>query len=68
MGGPTDILGEGYDPEPLSPAAPSLGLPDDVGLKAPPVLPPTLSEQLESLPSRSTSSDCRRRRKASSLP
>lgn len=62
MGGPTDMFGDGYD----VPAAllHSLGL--TVGRKAP-VLPATLSEQFESLPSRSLSSACRRLRIASSV-
>lgn len=53
MGGPTEMFGEGYDVPAL--LDDSLGLPE-VGRKAP-VLPETLSEQLESLPSRSFSSD-----------
>lgn len=48
------MFGDGYDVP--GGFGPFFGLPD-VGRNAP-VLPPTLSEQLESLPSRSESSVC----------
>lgn len=48
------MFGDGYD-EPLVVFEFSLGLPEPVGRNAPPP-PPTLSEQFESLPSRSLSS------------
>lgn len=53
MGGPTEIFGEGYDGPVFEETPLSLGLP--AGLKAAPDPPPTLSEQFESLPSRSSS-------------